>query len=159
MSQTTYNTDFGEAFQGLLDYAAPGGVLSRANGEGSEIPFGIMLTTGTDPYKEAELPDAAGDDALGVVVHRHHTNTDATGDDAVEDNEDMDVLSRGRVWVLVEEQVDPGDDVYFRHTANGGNTQLGAFRQDADTANATQVTGARWIKGGSSIALLELNLP
>jgi hypothetical protein len=37
-----------------------------------------------------------------------------------------------------------------RHTANGGNTQLGAFRNDSDSSNARVLEGARWVTGNSA---------
>ena len=53
-------------------------------------------------------------------------------------------IERGYIVVLTEEAVSDQDVVYIRHTANGGNTQLGAARTDADTANAFAVS-ARFI--------------
>ncbi len=79
----------------------------------------------------------------------------------LEDGETASLVRKGRVWVVVEEAVAVGDDVYFRHTAGGGGSELGAFRNDADTASCDQLTQANWLVGssGAGVALLEVNIP
>ena len=53
----------------------------------------------------------------------------------------------------------------MRYTARGANTQLGGFRNDADTTSyvdyAGVVTGARFLTtaGAGELALVDLNLP
>jgi hypothetical protein len=42
------------------------------------------------------------------------------------------VCDEGYIAVLTEEAVSDGQQVYVRHTAKAGNTQLGAFRTDTD---------------------------
>jgi hypothetical protein len=52
---------------------------------------------------------------------------------------------------VTEQDVALGDPVYVRHTSDGGsNTQPGTFRKDADSGNAVQVKGARWVKAGTA---------
>jgi len=107
-------------------------------------------------------PTATAQTPLGVVAHSH---TVPTNEDGLDPNypakEAVKVINKGRIWVQIDEDVTVADDVFFRHTANGGLDKLGAFRTDADTARADQITNARWVKGGlaaDGIALVELDV-
>jgi hypothetical protein len=121
-----------------------------------------MLVVGTDPDTQAALPSATGEVLAGVVAHQQaREDFSLAGDLMLADGEPASLVRKGRVWVSVEEAVTPGDDVFFRHTAGGGGTELGVFRTDADTASADQVAGASWLSttAGAGIALLEINIP
>ena len=64
--------------------------------------------------------------------------------------------------VIVEEDVTPDDDVFFRHSGAGASPEaIGRFRTDADTANADQVNSARWLTSAvaGGLAVLGINLP
>lgn len=138
----------------------PEDVRSVVNPSG-KLFFGRLAVVGASEGVSAH-PSAASQKALGVVAHSHATVSKEDGLDAgYAAKETANVLRKGYVWVVIEETVAIGDDVYFRHTASGGNTKLGAFRNDADTATCDQLTNARWVKGGSAaegIALLELDV-
>ena len=58
----------------------------------------------------------------------------------------------------VDEAVSAGDPVFFRHT--GAAADIGKFRNDADTANADAVAGAKFESSttGAGIAVLSLNV-
>jgi hypothetical protein len=164
MSQTNYNTDPTPSFAGMLgDQALDAHMLSRANGAAAAQPFGIMVRAdAANPEDQFDIFSAASQAPLGVLVHKHDQENPAlAGDLGVDLLEEASVLSKGRIWVRVEEAVAPGDGVFFRHTAGGGGSVIGYFRNDADTATCDQVDAARWIKGsaGAGLALLELNLP
>lgn len=72
----------------------------------------------------------------------------------------VEVVSRGQVWVLVEEAVSPADDVYVRFDTGTGS-QKGAFRTSADSTTAALLAGARFLTTASAngLALVDLNLP
>lgn len=59
------------------------------------------------------------------------------------DGEPVSILRKGDIWVVTEEALSEGDDVYVRITSGAGGSTLGAFRNDADTASAVLVTGAK----------------
>lgn len=117
------------------------------------------IATGEDAIKH---PDAASQSVRGVVMSSHSlVNEDGSDSPHYPAKESVKVMNKGRVWVQIEEDIAVGDDVYFRHTVNGGLDMLGAFRNDADSGNADQLTNARWVKGGTAaqgIALLELDV-
>ena len=54
--------------------------------------------------------------------------------------ETLAVMRKGRIWVITEEAVTPASPVFVRFASGGGGTQLGAFRDDADTATAVDMS-------------------
>lgn len=160
MAQLTYTEAPAVAFPGLLvdmDAAARRSI-SRANEETAAVAYGTGVALGTDPEVQFELPAATGFLFGGVLVHSHgREDVEAVG--PVQD-EPAELLRTGRVWVIVEEAVAVGDDVFLRHTANGGLLP-GGWRTDADTANADQITNARWLTAAAlgGLAQLEVNYP
>lgn len=163
MSQIAYTVEPDLAFRGLLadpnddKYAIP-----MANGAAAAVGFGIMVRRdATNPEDQFDIFSATGQTPLGVLVHTHAQQDPTLADPlGVALLETASVLRRGRIWVVVEEAITVGDDVYFRHTAGTG-TEIGAFRNDADTASCDQITNAQWLIGSAAagVALLELNIP
>lgn len=163
MSQTSYSVSAADAFAGLLDMNLQHpDILSRFNEESSKIGYGLMVRQGTAP-EQIQNFGATGQQIAGVTVHRHTEKAKGTGTAAeIEaDGGKADVLRKGRIWVVVEEAISLGDGVFYRHTAGGGGSVIGAFRTDADTATADDVsTSCRWLTEttGAGVALLEVNL-
>jgi hypothetical protein len=97
---------------------------------------------------------------LGVVLHSHdYAPTLQLGTTGIKPKNMMSVLNRGRVWVQVEDAVAVGGRCFVRHTASGGNTQLGKFRSNADTATAIEWKGARYLTAasGGGLAMVEVD--
>lgn len=165
MSQTSYSVDPQVGYRGLL--ADPGMdkyALSLANGSAAAQGFGIMVRRdATNPEKQFDIFSAASQTPVGILVHSHAREDLSLADPlGIALLETASVIRRGRIWVAIEEDIAVGDDVYFRHTAGGGGSEIGAFRNDADTVSADQITNAQWIQGGTAavgVALLEINLP
>lgn len=122
-----------------------------ANVSTQVIPFGravVRRTTGANVKgKSIKLPDAASQEFQGVS-ERIHSVVDPTNASsnpgAASAFQDLTAVHEGEMLVDVEEAVTAGDPVFFRHTAGAGGTKLGIFRNDADTASADQVTGAKF---------------
>lgn len=160
MSQTSYAIQAARAFEGLLADADEmnRSSISLANEEAAAVGYGRGVKFGTLPEEQFELPDATGFEFAGVLVHSQaREDVEAIG--PVE-GENAELLRRGRIWVPVEEAVAVEDDVYLRHTTNGGDTP-GGWRTDADTANADRITQAKWITetAAAGLAILEINYP
>jgi len=73
-------------------------------------------------------------------------------------------MTRGRVWVTVENTVTSDSPVYWRITPTLANPQVGGFRSDSDSGNAILLpatTGIRWILGATAgnLAVLDINQP
>lgn len=170
MSQTSYTKVPNPSFQGMLadSAGAPDDILSRAfqKGAGAAAEFGVAMVEGTNEGSQCALPSVTGGVFVGIAVHRFiapgTAGTNAlTGQQGIEDTQTVDCLSRGRIWVPVEEAVSPGDAVYFRYSANGGNTVLGYWRKSNDAGHTDQLTSARWLSTtlGAGLAVLEINVP
>lgn len=164
MSQTAYAVDPALAFRGMLgDPNDDSFAIPLANGAAAAVGFGIAVRRdATNPEDQFDVFNATGQDCVGVLVHTHaQENPDLADPLGVDQLEVASVLRRGRIWVVVEEAVAVGDPVFFRHTAGGGGSEIGAFRNDADTATCDQLTQAAWLQGsaGAGVALLEVNVP
>jgi hypothetical protein len=144
MAQTDYSSSQPVAFAGMLGDLSFKRVSTGVNKQGAAIPFGVAVTkaAGDGNY---DLPNAAGDKVFGIVLHSHdYDQRDLTGVQGVPVDVDFNLLEEGAAYVKVEEAVVDGDDVYVRHTAGAGGTQLGAFRKSADTATAGVAKGAKF---------------
>ena len=163
MSQTAYSVDPDLGFRGLLgDPNDDAFALALANGSGAAVGFGIMVRRDASNLEDQfDIFSATGQTPVGILVHTHaQQDSSLTGVNGVASLETASILRRGRIWVVVEEAITVGDDVYFRHTSGTG-TEIGAFRNDVDGASCDQITDAQWLRGssGAGVALLEINIP
>lgn len=75
----------------------------------------------------------------------------------------VSTLTRGRIYVTVENQVTSDGPVYWRMIPTVGNPQVGGFRGDSDGGNAILLSSniVRWITSASAgnLAVLEVNQP
>ncbi len=159
MSQTSYSASPAAHFAGQLANSMNVGCESMINGSGDDQPFGIAVVR-TSTYNVFDTVQSADDVVAGVLVHTHARKPSGlTGTNGVEDTGNANVINFGDVYVLPEQTVVIGDPVFVRFSAGVGE-QLGAFRKDADTADARELVGAEWVKGGTttSPAILRLRL-
>lgn len=163
MSQTSYSTEMTTAVDGMPgDAAGAPQVIDSYNNPVDEIKFGVAVQQVSGDDDGIELPDSSGAKIRGIAVRDlTEENGSAAADNTYPADSRVAVMKKGRIWVPVEEAVSPSSDVYTRYTAGGGNTQLGAFRTDADSSKALQITQARFLTStsGAGRALLEINLP
>ncbi len=66
------------------------------------------------------------------------------------DGETVPCLFDGAMAVVTETAVSDRDPVYVRIASGAGGSLLGSFRNDADTASAILVTGARFVRDASA---------
>lgn len=159
MSQTAYNQQ-SKALDGMKANLVPDRVLSYAAEGANGIEFGRFTSLGTDKEKQVILPGAATDitglKAKRGVALKVHTKESLPDGNApkYKEKETVSVMTKGTVYVKVEDAIDPTDDVFVRF--QGGDE--GLFRSDADTADAAQLADARWLEGAGAggFALLEL---
>jgi hypothetical protein len=132
------------------------------------LPYGklaVRVSAASFDKIVAKLPTTALEittvgSALGVVVADQARAQDPSVALATYPvNSAVPVIRKRRVWVVVEEAVVAGDDVYVRFAAGTG-TELGAFRKSADTATAALLPGAKFVTDAAlgGYAVLELNL-
>ncbi len=171
MSQIEYTQEPEKAFQGLLADSNEADILTRAFEGVAGSPFGVAFEPGSDPALQIIPTAGSGFDLVGVGIHRHNRDTFSQSlDIGIKDEDAVGVLRKGRIWVPIEQAVTPhSSPVFIRHTVNGGLDQLGAFRVDADTANADDFSAvADWLDSITQsglphsfvgLGLLSLNLP
>lgn len=141
-------------------------VMSLINAEASaSMPFGIAVAKGTGD-NEGILPAASNFVPMGVAVHDMTTESSAlpaspTGAGILPKGS-ISALKRGRVVVETEVAVTPASTPFVRYASGAGGTQLGAFRNSADTATAADASSwCRFITtsqavGGKNYAVLEV---
>lgn len=132
----------------------------QANVASQFIPFGrvVVAREGADADEQsAMLPSAASQTPKGVS-EMVATAIDATNGPGIAPFTMFSALYEGDIWVESEVAVDKDDDVYFRHTANGALSALGKVRNDADTANADQLTGAKFLRTTTAAGLVPIRL-
>lgn len=137
MSQTVLTVDPAVGFRGLIgDGARDKHIRSYANGAAAAQGFGILVKVdAANPEDQFDIFSGAGQKPLGVLVHQQpQQDPKLLGVTGVALLEVVGVMKRGRIWVPVEETIVATDRVFFRHTAFGGNTELGQFRKDAEGA-------------------------
>lgn len=138
------------------------------------IPYGRFCALGTDKDEQVKLPTAAADITglgakRGVALQSHARENLQDGLDPQYDaKETVSVMTKGAVYVEVEQDVVPGDSVFVRFADDGGGAgatdKKGIFRKDADdsvAAAAAELANARWLRSsetsdGKKIAVLEL---
>lgn len=174
MSQTSYSEEFDPAQLGMLADASENDVVSRYSD--NPVPFGrLVVRDGADdkvklPAAALDILDAnsesrpvAGIAIMSQAIEEQPENTLGVADanvPAYPANYAFSVLQDGEAWVWAEEAVDPTDQVFVRHTASG-NEKPGNFRQDADTANAAQLKGAKFMSTttGAGLVKVRIKLP
>ncbi len=134
---------------GLID------IISKT-AEDSDFEYGKAVVRGTGD-NQALLPAAGSVDFLGITEFTTAGVANASDEHLYEENSEMNILRKGRIWVVTEDACVPGDDVYFRHVATGAE-KFGALRTDADGTDATQIAGATFettaVAGGLAIVQL-----
>ena len=167
-TQSTVADIYVKAFGGMLDVSEQvASIKSYTSEEASaEIPFGTMVIRGANEDEGALQVHTSGATVIallaGVVVHSHaYAKTQELGDTGLKPDTTFGVLTRGRIWVIPEDAVDPGDAVRVRVVVTG-NEVKGAFRTAADSTDCVvlHTTMARWLTtaGAGEPALLELDM-
>jgi len=122
--------------------------------DASAVGFGrAVVYDSVNGSGSAKLPSAAGQMFIGVSMDDSRHAVDQTGGTRYITGDDMLVARKDIVWVEPEQDVTPGDPVYFRHTAKGGKLP-GGFRKDSDgyvagTKRVQTLTISDVLDGGS----------
>lgn len=109
------------------------------------IPFGVWISFNAEGG--ADLPDATGE--VTGVYGGGISMRDARYPGGYPIGAAVSVMTRGKIFVVAEETLVVGDTPFARFAAGTG-TQLGAFRNDADTATAVAAPNTRFFKGGGT---------
>lgn len=139
--------------------------MTAINTEASTpIPFGVVVVQNSDAAyltntQAAKLPTASGDVVMGVAAFDPVSTADLdTTTEGLNPGVSFRVVHGGRVLVKSETAVVKGARPFFRITASGGNTQLGAIRANADSGNAVELKGAYFHESGSAGSLVWMEI-
>lgn len=104
--------------------------------------------------KKCKHPAAAptANTRFGVAIRKAYGQSDGI----YADGDAVNVLTRGRIRVNSENALAINANVFVRHVA-AGLEELGAFRSDADTSDATAVPGLYVREAGTTNIVLEVN--
>lgn len=160
MPQTSISQDPAIGAAGLIAFPMmPRRVMSRTVNQSGGIPFGVFVSRQAD--ERVKLPTTSGEVTAtgeGFAVRDPFKEQDASGVGLYANGDEIGVMRSGFIWVQVEAAVTEEGQVFARFAANGGNTQLGAIRGDADTASAAAVPNARFVSStsGPGLAIVEV---
>lgn len=87
------------------------------------------------------IADWEGVAELSPMMAGTGSSFDGTEGEEIDDKEVFSALRTGSMWVVTEDACNQGGAVYTRIAGTG---DFGAFRSDADTANAIVIPNARW---------------
>lgn len=147
--QTSYNIDPAPGIVGAI--ASTGSKTVRARCAGGTIrPGQYVVFSGLvcGHPTAAPTPQTRG----GVAVRHPYKQVDGV----YTAGEMLDVLVFGDIWVASEDPVLPNTQAFVRHVAAGAE-QLGAFRSNADTADAVHIPGLYYRTAGTALVKLEVN--
>lgn len=156
--QTSVSTTLTRGFPGLVTDSSGDLPRSMVSEETSaEMPFGQMVKQGTGDRGCLRLT-ASADSAkmVGIVAFRQAFSKDAElGTSGLKPKITIPVKARGRILVLVDENVTPASPVRVRCTDTGG--VAGTFRTSASAGNTILISAwARFLTTTSATGFAEL---
>lgn len=164
--QTTYGHTPDAAIVGQCDNGTyrSGDFRTMFNGAAPEIAFGRAVRYGSvTDARDARLPAAETDKIVGLLAHSHSYENGPNGDlgtVGVKQGGKLNVLRKGRMWVINEDAVVPGDPVWVRAVASGDPEFLGGLTNADDGTDTIQIPGT-WqsASAAGAGAWVEINLP
>jgi hypothetical protein len=137
------------------------------------LPFGRVVTVGsdavgTDGLGSVRLPSASGQIVAGVTIASHAIPREGTPPNETSGYRAQDTVSVAKqadIWATAEAAFSAADgQVFFRHTADGALTILGAISPATGTG-LQELLGARvqrpsvLLPDGTHAVLLTINIP
>lgn len=95
------------------------------------IPFGAALMRGTDKEKQCKL--ATGQDAKFIGIAKAYQKN-VYDKEQYENQTTVEIITKGKVWVKVSENVEAGDPVFV-----GGSSGAGIFRKSDEGSQSLQI--------------------
>lgn len=135
---TDYSRDHNRAIEGAIVDAELTNTVSKT-AEGSDIPFGRWVARGAAD-DGAKLPAVVGDEFVGIVTRRLDQANQPDDTLEAKQNRSASVVDFGKVWVITEEAVSPGDPVEIRYTGAGSGP--GGFRTSNVVGQTKPLAGA-----------------
>lgn len=147
-TQTSYSENMAAAVPGMplnADFSADTRICETAAG----IGFGLAVGQGSSD-KGGKLGASDAGEFVGVSIRDKTLNNDLS--DKYAQQENMGVMTRGDIAVVVGSDVAPGDVVTF-------DSETGVFSATEAGAGQVQVVGARWMTSANNGGVAVLRLP
>lgn len=161
--QSTYSRNFTNAFAGQIGDSGYSRVAQFVTDAAQSA--GLVVSQGATKGQTVKALAGASEKLEGIVLNTYARNPgDAavtlSGTNILPAGASANVLQEGAAWVVTEETLAPGDKLRVRHTANGGNTVLGAFLKDGSDDSNARTLAARVLQGctGAGVALVFYSL-
>lgn len=154
--QTTYSRNTSAGLAGLPVDIRDCTIESYAAEEADGIGFGLALVPGTDPDKQVKLPSGEALVFRGISVHTYAVEQQSDGTVEYADEQTVNVLRRGVIWVQTTGTVTRDQAAFF--VISGANA--GKFTDTDDATTDPVPSGVfRSSASGGALAKLEINLP
>ena len=129
----------------------------------ANLPCGVFVTMSADAMAGNKVKplSAANDKVFGVSMYNGNIIYDfdaATQNYIYPKDSIVSLIEEGDVFMFAEKAVAAGDDVYARHTADAGNTRIGALSNAAGTG-LVLIPGAKFLKAIASPGVTQVSLP
>lgn len=156
--QTTYATEHGAAYAGMIADLQLSNVVSKLNAEASAtIPYGKGVVRSGEGGAILPVPASVAANFVGVAVrelNRAYADGDTFGAPV---DRDFSVMTSGVIWVkAASDSVVAGEAVYLRV----GATNPGDFANAAGSSGTLSVAipGAKFLTGGDTGDLVKISL-
>ncbi len=150
--------------EGLIADSGTKHVDSRLVELAAGLKAGRVVVKGTGD-QQVLLPTTTGEVTGGTaritLYDAMHEPFSPSTDTEYGDKQAVPALRRGQVWMLAEDAVAPGGDVFVRFVATGGE-ELGRVRSDADGGDAVALPGAAFdttTSGTDELVIVSYNSP
>lgn len=161
--QLAYNFNMPLAVEGKQADSAINNLVEGTSAASGSVPFGRAVVKVTGKDDQVILPSATGQKFIGIsTLSQAEEQASGTGIVEYADKEPVNVMRKGKIFVFVEEAINPDTDTpFFRHTSGGGGSVIGRFRKDGDTGTADAVPNSRFVDSttGPGLAVIEINNP
>jgi hypothetical protein len=125
------------------------------------LECGVVVTGTVDALGVMKVakPTSTGQRILGVSLlnFQRLLTWNNAGYFQYPDNDLVTLVTEGDIVMYAEVAVDPGDPVWFRHTASGGNTRIGALGKATGTG-LDALPGAKFLDKTSAAGLVRVSL-
>lgn len=151
-AQTSYSINQQVALAGLVYAQAPSDIISRSCETVAGIPFGVAVSTGTDPDKECILGGATG--FLGISIRSlEREGVQGSGVIQYDEKETVGIIRNGYVWATCPSGCNPGDKVNFVEAT--GVLDSGA----ASGTGETELDDAQWdsVAAAGELGIIRIN--
>lgn len=150
------------AVAGVKSATAGNGTITVVANNDTSVTLSNFATTGGAGQPAWSYADSSSDLFVGISLFEQTIENDLkTGTAQYPIGAAVNVLTMGRVFVVPEVAVKPGDAVYVRFATGANGSQPGAFGNTSDSGSCVQLTRARWLDAiaAGACGQLEVSLP